>query len=138
MPFKTADRRNKMPDKISNIMQVTMDKIRSVVDSETIVGDPITVNNMTIIPVSKLTFGVASGGSDFPSKKTEGTYFGGGSGIGAAVTPVGFLVIKGNEVKMLNVGEETTPLERVITSMPETVEKISSLFKSNKETKIEL
>ena len=63
---------------------------------------------------------------------------GGGSGIGAAVTPVGFLVIKGNEVKMLNVGEETTPLERVITSMPETVEKISALFKSNKETKIEL
>ncbi len=127
-----------MPDKISNIMQVTMEKIRSVVDSETIVGDPITVNDMTIIPVSKLTFGVASGGSDFPSKKTEGAFFGGGSGIGAAVQPVAFLVIKGNEVKMLNVGEETTPVERVITSMPETVEKIAALFKPSKETKINL
>ena len=67
---------------ISNILGITMDKIRSVVDSETIIGDPIVVNDITIIPVSKVSFGLASGGSEFPSKQSSATLFGGGGGAG--------------------------------------------------------
>lgn len=118
---------------ISNIMGVTMDKIRSVIDSETIIGDPIVVNDFTIIPVSKVSFGMASGGSEFPSKHSSATMFGGGGGAGATVTPVVFLVVKGNEVKVLNANETATPIEKAVNAVPTVVEKISEIIKKKKE-----
>ncbi len=118
---------------ISNIMGVTMDKIRSVIDSETIIGDPIVVNDITIIPVSKVSFGMASGGSEFPSKQSSATMFGGGGGAGATVTPVVFLVVKGNEVKVLNANETATPIEKAVNAVPTVVEKISEIIKKKKE-----
>ncbi len=124
-----------MADNIGNIMGVTMDKIRSLVDSGTIIGDPITVNDITIIPVSKVSFGLASGGSDFPSKQSSATMFGGGGGAGATVTPVVFLVVKGNEVKLLNANDTATPIEKAVGAVPGIVEKISDLIKKNKEQK---
>lgn len=120
---------------ISNIMSVTMEKIRSLVDSETIIGNPITTNNITIIPVSKLSFGIASGGSDFANKPQGGNVFGGG-GAGASVTPMGFLVVKGNEVKFLAAADTASPIEKAITSIPEVVDTLSNLFKKDKETTI--
>ena len=122
---------------INSIMGTTMDKIRSLVDSQTIIGDPITVNDITIIPVSKVSFGLASGGSDFPSKDSGKTCFGGGGGAGATVTPVVFLVIKGNEVKLLNATETATPIEKAVSAVPTVVEKITELIKKNKEDKQE-
>ena len=77
---------------ISNIMGVTMEKIRSLIDSETIIGEPIVINDLTIIPVSKLSFGIASGGSDLSANKQGGSVFGGG-GAGATITPVVFIVV---------------------------------------------
>lgn len=118
---------------ISSIMSVTMEKIRSLVDSQTIIGDPITVNDITIIPVSKVSFGLASGGSDFPAKDSSAKMFGGGGGAGATVTPVVFLVVKGNEVKVLSVSDTATPIEKAIGAVPGVVETISGLFKKNKE-----
>lgn len=118
---------------ISNIMNVTMEKIRALVDAGTIVGDPIAVNDMTIIPISKVSFGLASGGSDFPSKQTGNNLFGGGGGAGALVSPVGFLVAKGNEVKFLNVNEQATPIEKAVAAAPEVISKISALFSKNKK-----
>jgi sporulation protein YtfJ len=113
---------------ISNIMNVTMEKIRALVDSGTIVGDPITVNEVTIIPISKVSFGLASGGSDFPSKQQADILFGGGGGAGASVSPVGFLVIKGNDVKMLSINDTGSPIEKVVTAVPEIVSMVSDLF----------
>lgn len=121
---------------ISNIMGVTMDKIRSLMDSETIIGDPIVVNDLTIIPVSKISFGVASGGSDFAAKPQGGNVFGGG-GAGATITPVVFMVVKGNEVKLLNANETASPIEKTINSVSEIVSKISELFKKDEEIVIE-
>ena len=122
-----------MAENISNIMGVTMEKIRSLVDSQTIIGDPITVNDLTIIPVSKVSFGLASGGSDFPNKQTSGAMFGGGGGAGATVTPVLFLVVKGNEVKLLNANDTATPIEKAVSAVPGVIETITSIFKKNKE-----
>ena len=120
---------------ISNIMNATMEKIRSLVDSETIVGEPITVNDITIIPVSKVSFGLASGGSEFPSKHTSSAMFGGGGGAGATVSPVAFRVVKGNEVRILNVGESLSPVEKAVAAVPDVVEKISELVKKSKAEK---
>ena len=124
-----------MAENINGVMDSTIDKIRSMVDSETIVGEPIVVNNITIIPVSKLSFGFASGGSDFPSKTTGKTMFGGGGGAGATVTPVVFIVVKGNEVKLLNANETATPIEKAVSAVPTVVEKITEIIKKNKEQK---
>ena len=118
---------------ISSIMGVTMDKIRSLIDSETIIGEPIVVNELTIIPVSKLSFGVASGGSDFAMKPQGGNVFGGG-GAGATITPVVFIVVKGNEVKLLNASETASPIEKAVGAVPEVVNKLSELFKKDKSS----
>lgn len=117
---------------ISNVMGVTMDKIKSLIDSETIVGEPININDITIIPVSKLSFGVASGGSDIAAKPQGGSVFGGG-GAGAVITPVAFLVVRGNEVKLLNATETMSPIEKAVNAVPEVINKITDLFKKEKE-----
>lgn len=120
---------------ITSIMGVTMEKIRSLVDSETIIGEPMTVNDITIIPVSKVSFGFVSGGSDFPSKATQKTVFGGGGAAGATVTPVVFIVIKGNEVKLLQMSSTASTIDAAVNAVPELAHKLSALFK--KETTIE-
>lgn len=122
---------------IGNIMDVTMEKLRSVIDSETIIGKPVTAGDVTIIPVSKVTFGLASGGSEFPSKKTTAKMFGGGGGAGASVSPVCFLVIKGNEVKVLSANATASPIEKAIDAVPGIVNTISSLFKKNDSEEFE-
>ena len=73
---------------IKSIMDVTMDKLRAMVDANTIIGHPIVVDGVTLIPVSKVSFGLATGGSDFPSK-TQSGLFGGGGGAGVTVSPLG-------------------------------------------------
>ena len=117
---------------IGSLLDVTMEKLRTVVDSDTIIGNQINVGDITIIPISKFSFGLASGGSEFPSKATNGKMFGGGGGAGATVSPVCFLVIKGNEVKVLNATAVETPIEKAISAVPEVVNKISELFKKEK------
>ncbi len=119
---------------ISNIMDVTMDKVRSLVDSDTIIGNPIVVGEVTIIPVSKVAFGLASGGSDFPSKTVNAKMFGGGGGAGAAVTPICFLVVKGTDVKILSATAEASTIEKAISAVPEVIDTITNLFKKDKDT----
>ena len=99
---------------IQGLMGVTIEKIRDMVNAETIIGDPIHVDDTTIIPVSRVTFGFASGGSDVgPSSNKQ--MFGGGSGAGVSVTPVAFLVVS-----------------NVIASLPELVDKVVALIKKEK------
>ncbi|MBO5912623.1 MAG: GerW family sporulation protein [Clostridia bacterium] len=118
---------------ISNIMDVTMEKVRTLVDSDTIIGNPITVDNVTIIPVSKVSFGLASGGSDFPSKTVNAKMFGGGGGAGASVTPICFLVVKDGDVKVLNTTSVASPIEKAISAVPEIIDTVTGLFKKDKE-----
>ena len=83
---------------IGDLMTTTMQKLREIADVNTIVGKPILAGEITIIPISKLTVGFASGGSDFTSKNQkpeDDNSFGGGSGAGMNLSPVAFLIVKG-------------------------------------------
>ena len=119
---------------IKNIMDVTMDKLRAMVDANTIIGDPIVVGDITLIPVSKVSFGVATGGSDFPSK-TQSGLFGGGGGAGVTVSPVAFIAVSGGNAKMMPVYNELSSVEKAIAMAPEVLEKAKELFSKDKKEK---
>ena len=95
---------------IQAIMNVTMEKLRAMVDPAVITGTPLEVGNLTLIPVSRVSFGLASGGSDLPSN--SGQLFGGGGGAGVSVVPIAFMVVKGDDVKMLPVYNEVSSVEK--------------------------
>ena len=117
---------------IQGLMGVTIDKIREMVDTSTIIGDPIRVDAATtIIPVSRVTFGFASGGSDV-APKSEKQMFGGGTGAGVSVTPVAFLVISGGNVRTVQLIEKVTAVDNAIASLPELVDKITAMVKKDK------
>lgn len=117
---------------INGLMGVTMDKIRELVNSDTIIGEPVSLpDGTTILPVSRVTFGVATGGSDFAAKQSK-ELFGGGSGAGVTVTPVAFLVVKDGNVRTIQLADPNNSLERAITMLPELVDKLAALLKKEK------
>ena len=121
---------------IQGLMGITMDKIREMVDSNTIIGKPITTaDGTTILPVSKVTFGFASGGSDFAGKNAANKdLFGGGSGAGVSVTPVAFLVIHPNgEVRLLQINSHANALDRALEMMPDALNRLSALVTGTKK-----
>ena len=118
---------------IEGLMDVTLEKIKSMVDSNTIIGNPINMPDGTLIlPVSKVSFGFASGGSDFPSK-TSKQLFGGGGGAGVSISPIAFLVVRGNSVRMLQLADTSNSVDRAIGMMPEMVDKVADLFGKSKK-----
>ena len=113
---------------IESMMNTTMEKIKTMVDASTMIGDPITTPDGTvIIPVSKVSFGFASGGSDIPTIKQAGQ-FGGGAGGGVSVQPIAFLVIKDGHVELLQMNDSKTTADRIVTMAPEMVDKFAELF----------
>lgn len=116
---------------IKAIMDTTMDKLRAMVDADTIVGTPLTVGNITLIPVSKASFGLATGGSDFPSK-TQSGLFGGGGGAGVTISPVAFIAVKDGDVKMMPIYNDLSAVDKAINMAPEMLEKVKELFKKDK------
>ena len=120
-----------MEKNINNFLGVSMEKIKQMVDVNTVVGDPITLaDGITIIPVSRMSYGFAAGGSDLPNK-SDRDIFGGGTGAGINVTPVAFLVVKNGEVKMLPVNSKPDSLDRAVSMIPDAVDKIVGLFKKD-------
>ena len=120
----------------AGILGTTIDKIKDMVDSRTIIGDPIDAGQgIKVIPVSKVTYGFASGGSDFPSKSAK-ELFGGGGGAGVTLTPVAFLVINNSSVSVKYISEgPDSSMERVISSLPELVDKLSEVVDKIKNKK---
>lgn len=117
---------------LEGLMSVTMDKIREMVGSNTIIGEPIVVEGTTILPVSKVSFGFASGGSDFGAKTTK-ELFGGGSGAGVSVVPVAFLVIKDGNVRTVQLADTNSTVDRALNMVPELVDKLSALLGTKPE-----
>lgn len=112
----------------SGILGTSIEKIKDLVDVSTIIGEPIKINDsIQIIPVSKVTYGFASGGTDFPSK-SNAELFGGGGGAGITISPVAFLVVNdGNvSIKYLNAAEGS--VERAIGMVPDIVDKASEVI----------
>ena len=122
-------------NKIQGIMDTTLEKIRAMVDADTVIGDPIEQGGITLLPVSKVSFGLASGGTDFAGKGNT-PLFGGGGGAGVSITPIAFIVIKGNDVKMLQIYKDESAANKAIGMLPELFEKVSSLFKKKEEIDI--
>lgn len=120
---------------ISDLMDTTMAKIREMVDANTIVGRPIQAEGMTLIPVSKLSFGFASGGSDFTTKHQKpdaANSFGGGSGAGVNISPVAFLIVKEDTVKLLPVEPPHNTVDRVVDMVPEVVDRVTGFIDKQK------
>lgn len=133
-------------NKIPEIIRSSMENIRSMVDANTIVGDPINTQNGTvIIPISKISVGIASGGVDYNPKKDaqpRPQNFGGGGGTGLTVSPIGFLVVdKNGDVDFLNVSTKGKPdpvdqIAYLVERTPDIIAKIKDAFA--KDTKEEL
>ena len=110
---------------IQGLMGVTIEKIRNMVNAETIIGDPIHVDDTTIIPVSRVTFGFASGGSDVGPNSNKQMF-------GVSVTPVAFLVVSNGNVRTVQLVEKVSAVDNVIASLPELVDKVAALIKKEK------
>lgn len=116
---------------IKNILDTTMEKLKGMINADVITGTPVQVGNITLIPVSRVAYGLATGGSDF-SSKSQAQLFGGGGGAGVTISPIAFIAINGDSVKMLPVYNELTTLEKAVTMAPEIIEKAKELFAKEK------
>ncbi len=125
--------------RVSDLMGETMEKIRAMVDANTVIGAPITAGDVTLVPVSRLSFGVGAGGCDFASKEQKPgseNNFGGGGAAGVKIEPVAFLVVRGGTVKLLPVAPPPDgALDRVVDMVPELVDKVTDFVEKQKEKK---
>lgn len=129
---------------IQGLMKTAMENIKEMVDVNTIVGDPVeTPDGSVIMPISKVGFGFAAGGSEFVTAEEQGNGagrhdamnasvalpFGGGSGGGVSITPIAFLVVGKQGVRVVPLDNQTHLLERLIDSAPHVVDRIQSMMK---------
>ena len=124
-----------MSEKLPNMLESTIAKLREMVDVNSVVGSPITTPaGVTIIPISKISVGFGGGGSDFASKNaTPGELpFGGGAGGGVKVIPVAFLIVKDGSVRILPISEPaSTTADRVVDMVPDVLDKVSDFIDSH-------
>ena len=124
-----------LPDMMSN----TMNKIREMVGANAIVGDPIVLgDNVTIIPISKVSFGFAGGGSDFVPKSGSASDapFGGGSGAGVNITPIAFLVYKDDNIRLMPIAAPASnTVDRILDQAPELIDRIGGIFDDRRKTR---
>ncbi len=127
-----------MEKSANGILRTTIEKVRDLVDVSTIIGEPINLpDGLTIIPVSKVTYGFASGGSDFPSKNNV-ELFGGAGGAGITINPVAFLVIKDGDVTIKHIVSNDNAIERAVSLVPEMFDKVTKLTNKKKEETAEV
>lgn len=120
---------------VKGLMGITMEKIKEMVDTDQIIGQPIQIpDGTTIIPVCKVSYGFASGGSDLPTKQQKET-FGGGGGAGITMEPVAFLVVREGNVRLLQISTSTNTVDKVIDTVPDVIDKVSGLVAKSKEKK---
>ncbi len=130
-----------MDNQIKGLMETALSNIKTMVDVDTVIGEPVTtVDGTVIIPVSTVSFGFGAGGSEFAPKadtKVTEKMFGGGCGGGANVKPSGFLVITGGNVRYLPMSSSSTPVDKIVDLIPEMVDKVNSALKERKKKKQE-
>ncbi|MFZ3578223.1 GerW family sporulation protein [Virgibacillus sp. DJP39] len=123
---------------IQGLMKTAMENIKDMIEVNTIIGEPVELPDGVIIPVSKVGFGFAAGGSEFQGKSSGGQSdseselpFGGGSGGGVSITPVAFLIVSGDEIKMVHLDGNTHIFERMIDFAPQVAEKVQQMLKES-------
>ena len=132
-----------MSQKLPNMLEGTIQKIRELVDVNSVIGTPITTpDGVTIIPVSRVSVGFGGGGSDFANKKPAAdgdNPFGGGVGGGVKVTPICFLIVKDGAVRMMPVAQPAnSTADRILEMVPDTLDQISAFLDSRKNPKPEV
>lgn len=130
-----------MAHPISDLMATTMEKIREMMDANTVIGQPIEAGGVTVIPVCKISMGYGSGGSDFAQKNQKQgnpNAFGGGAGMGVTITPISFLVIRDGNVRMVSVDQPAdSAVDKVIEMVPGVVDKVGGYMEKRKAEKAE-
>lgn len=122
-----------MENKVQGLMGLSIDKIKEMVDVNTVIGEPMVLaDGMTLIPVSRVSYGFASGGSDLPTKGTQ-ELFGGGGGAGINIIPIAFLVINQGNVRVVPMVSTPDSINQIVNMVPGVVDKIGGFF--NKEKK---
>ena len=123
-----------MSQKLPNMLETTIQKIREMVDVNSVIGEPITTaDGVTIIPVSKVSVGFGGGGSDFANKNNGENPFGGGVGGGVKVSPVCFLIVKDGNVRMMPVAEPaSSTADRIVEMLPDTIDKLTAYMEAKK------
>ncbi len=121
---------------MAELLQVSMAKIKDMVDVSTIIGDPIsTPDGLTLIPVSRVSFGFGSGGSDIVKNRSG---FAGGSGAGVKIDPIGFLIIKDGLVRMLNIQPPAnTTIDRIVDLIPQLLDKAEEAMNKKADKPVE-
>lgn len=123
---------------IQSLIKTSMESIKEMVDVNTIVGDAVeTQDGSVIIPVSRVCFGFAAGGSEFDAKSSKESDkqklpFGGGSGAGVSVQPMAFMVVGQGQIRLLSINQNTT-VERLIDMAPQVIEQINNILKKNND-----
>ena len=121
-----------MDHEITMVLSATMNKIKEMVDTNTVIGKAIvTPDDITLIPLSRVSFGFASGGTEFPTKDQSGV--GAGSGAGVKVEPIGFLIIKDGNVRMLNVAPTNNTVDRIIDMAPSVIDRVDQFIDKRKK-----
>ena len=127
----------KLPDMLEN----TISKLRDMVDVNSVVGQPIVLpDGVSVIPVSKVSIGYGGAGSDFVTKNSDKSEnpFGGGVAAGVNVTPIGFLIVKDGNVRMLPVAvAPNTTADRLVEMIPDTIDKVVNFIDTRTEKKAE-
>ena len=119
---------------LSELMETTISKINEMVDSNAIVGEPITTaDGVTLIPISRVSFGFGSGGTDYGRNTDK---FGGGGGAGIKVEPVAFVVVKDGAARLMPVGIPAhSPLDRALEMVPGLLDRVEGFINKKKEEK---
>lgn len=124
---------------INELMTNVMSNLKQMVDVNTIVGSPVeTADGTMIIPVSKVGFGFAAGGSDFSAANPVGdAHFGGGSGAGVSIAPIGFLVVSKDQIRMIPVTSTNSAVDKLVDYIPTAINKVNNLIEKHKDAKEE-
>lgn len=128
-----------MAHPINDMMSNTMTKIREMMDANTVIGNPIEVGGITVIPVCKISMGYGTGGTDFAQKSQKADHensFGGGAGMGVNITPISFLIIKDGNVRSITISQPANnTVDRVLDLVPDMVDKVETMIDKKKAEK---
>ncbi len=125
---------------LNEMMTSSMAKIKDMIDVNTVIGDPITTpDGVTLIPITKVSVGYGGGGSDFVTKNypaNRDNAFGGGAGAGVTITPMAFVVIRGESVRMLPIAEPaSTSVDRIVEMVPDILDRVEALLRKPQDKK---
>lgn len=122
-------------NKVGGLLEETLKKLKDMIDVNTVIGEQInTPDGTTIIPISRVNYGFASGGSDLPSKNQPNSgLFAGGAGAGVTITPIAFLTVSQGNVRVIQVEPFISSVDRIIQTAPDLVDKLTNAFKKKDE-----